>query len=1346
MSKPEQHRPSRLDGRDSHFDGRNSRHHGRESRASRAPCRKLSMSGDEGAPFPDASFNKRAAPPASVDMEADEVQPTLEVSLNKGKSSANMHIASFDPSVLPQSNRPSSREVVGKVSFKKVPGIASLRTRLLTRLGRLPGRFGHHASSTLSIAYADRGGVLRNVELRMSESKVGRWVKGLRRLLKRLPYCGSAAHWRWTLACMAATSERGATGFLRQVELRSLLRRANASSGLSTTAIEEALDAVQDRAERMKLPDWLRPVSAGDGRQHKLLDARHIAGMLLWLCTASQTFARLFHEYSFEGQMHLAQWLRFVRVEQLMSDDQAAGASASCSPPAQGDGQPHADDDDEEKYGHAEVDEELAWAEDLFNRVVEGKRAGYEDVAFDALDFSLQLLDSQNNAVDSATTVDVGEPLASYWTSCSHNSYIVGDQVTGLSSANMYRRQLLQGCRHLEIDCWDGRSSPCSSAGQPIVTHGNTFCTVEKFEAVIKAVAECAFINSEMPVMLSLEMHCSPSQQRQLATMGIQYLGEALLKFDEVVATGRAISLSPANLRCRVLFKGKVRTKGSLRASRFSLRQLYSRASGASASGNDLRRTSDGRESALGARSSMKGCGRGSTGDFQLSRGSTRDFLKRSSSAESIRRDSIDSSADDDEMTPCPRLNKKSAGMVRAGVTAASGGARPPARLDEPSMPITPRACRNSCTALCQKAASRPQSRTRRESDGSLAFVDNLDKARRKLYRSKSLPKALINDTNSGSRAIVTDPFYADCVCLRSLPVGVFLGTSRSQWVLPITSINEDRLLKELGIPRAERGVIEGLQIGRPSPSATGVGLTEEQQSSRAIVRLAATPPPEVGVMQQRTAQWLCRPFPLGLRFSGKNMSPLPGWLAGAHHIALNMSNNDLAVQLHHALFKASDGYVLKPPEMHLVAPESRTTDPSESDQVDSEDAYWPPARDSLHCTTVEVISLHNAPKRGEQRPSYEGSRGACHAFHSELSGGSVPPDNTNPSCPGLTLSIHPIGGFCAVSDVLPLPQTVETELSLPAQSNGMHATFHEKIHFVAAEPHATFLRVNLTDGGQEVAYETAVLGRLARGYRVFRLRGQYGTRLELCFLFVRITFEVEANLWVSPRQAKMHNIEQRKRSEELLRLLRVNEQLKEELAKSRRRTEDVNELPNPGVDVNVAEENAVLKQELARLQSAETATDISTLHENAILKEEVERLRRKSTEQEDLLEKLRGSETTCCSGSNDVRRTSSPLSLKEVVRLRVLTSERVARASNWSQSQLKAAGREACNTLIRQRSTSQVDAQIGGAAEKAQAADACGPPGRDAATNPTSPMTPVGRRMPLAERLRRSSLAERLR
>ena len=60
------------------------------------------------------------------------------------------------------------------------------------------------------------------------------------------------------------------------------------------------------------------------------------------------------------------------------------------------------------------------------------------------------------------------------------SGYTVGDQLSGHSSADMYRRQLLQGCRHLEIDCWDR----CwKGKVEPVVTHGHTFVTTVSFEA-----------------------------------------------------------------------------------------------------------------------------------------------------------------------------------------------------------------------------------------------------------------------------------------------------------------------------------------------------------------------------------------------------------------------------------------------------------------------------------------------------------------------------------------------------------------------------------------------------------------------------------------------------------------------------------------------------------------------------------------------------------------------------------------------------------------------------------------------------------------------------------------------
>jgi phosphatidylinositol phospholipase C, delta len=46
---------------------------------------------------------------------------------------------------------------------------------------------------------------------------------------------------------------------------------------------------------------------------------------------------------------------------------------------------------------------------------------------------------------------------------------------------------------------------------------------------VAKAVADCAFETSVLPVILSLEMHCSSKQQRMLAEMMLHHIGTALI-------------------------------------------------------------------------------------------------------------------------------------------------------------------------------------------------------------------------------------------------------------------------------------------------------------------------------------------------------------------------------------------------------------------------------------------------------------------------------------------------------------------------------------------------------------------------------------------------------------------------------------------------------------------------------------------------------------------------------------------------------------------------------------------------------------------------------------------------
>jgi hypothetical protein len=74
-----------------------------------------------------------------------------------------------------------------------------------------------------------------------------------------------------------------------------------------------------------------------------------------------------------------------------------------------------------------------------------------------------------------------------------------------------------------------------------------------------------------------------------------------------------------------------------------------------------------------------------------------------------------------------------------------------------------------------------------------------------------------------------------------------------------------------MGLPRSERNQIEGLQIRRSSTDGgernISSGLTDDQLSAKAIARLVADPPSQIGELQRRTAKWLLRPYRNWLRF-----------------------------------------------------------------------------------------------------------------------------------------------------------------------------------------------------------------------------------------------------------------------------------------------------------------------------------------------------------------------------------------------------------------------------------------------------------------------------------------------
>ncbi|KAJ7984422.1 hypothetical protein DPEC_G00354680 [Dallia pectoralis] len=167
--------------------------------------------------------------------------------------------------------------------------------------------------------------------------------------------------------------------------------------------------------------------------------------------------------------------------------------------------------------------------------------------------FTMYMLSKENDVFDQDHTrvhQNMTRPLAHYFISSSHNTYLTSDQVTGYSSVEAYIRALNQGCRCVELDCWDG------DKGEPVIYHGHTLTSKVPFRDVIETIAEYAFKASLYPLILSLENHCSVEQQVVIARQLRSILGDKLLTKPLDGQPNQSLP-SPEALKGKILVKGK---------------------------------------------------------------------------------------------------------------------------------------------------------------------------------------------------------------------------------------------------------------------------------------------------------------------------------------------------------------------------------------------------------------------------------------------------------------------------------------------------------------------------------------------------------------------------------------------------------------------------------------------------------------------------------------------------------------------------------------------------------------------------------------------------------------------
>ncbi|KAI5107338.1 1-phosphatidylinositol 4,5-bisphosphate phosphodiesterase delta-4 isoform X1, partial [Silurus meridionalis] len=328
-----------------------------------------------------------------------------------------------------------------------------------------------------------------------SDEEAQAWIQGIRMLIENLQTMDECDKFDQWVSDLFMTADKNKDGRISFKEVKKLLKIMN-------------IDMNELHANAL--------FTMADLNQTGMLDAEEFVHFYKML-TQRNEILELFQEYSSNGQA-----LSHCDLEEFLREEQLEG---------------------ERSYEHAL---------ELIQQYEPSDTAKTHNVM--SVDGFLMYLTSAEGSIfkpeNQNLYQDMTQPLNHYFISSSHNTYLLEDQLKGRSSVEAYIKALKRGCRCVEVDCWDG------SNGEPIVYHGHTFTSKILFKDVISTVSKYAFEESEYPLILSIENHCSIEQQTVMAELLKNILGDMLLK---TTFNGKLPSVlpSPEELKGKIMLKGK---------------------------------------------------------------------------------------------------------------------------------------------------------------------------------------------------------------------------------------------------------------------------------------------------------------------------------------------------------------------------------------------------------------------------------------------------------------------------------------------------------------------------------------------------------------------------------------------------------------------------------------------------------------------------------------------------------------------------------------------------------------------------------------------------------------------